>query len=344
MCGCACCPKDEPAFGANEWTITEISTGSTQTIYTCALFAPLMGLESNAGNLVGKIVTNKSIEKKEPPEIIPTNIIGTDNKEIINRDVPLMGGDSGLVSEVADIGMKYYAHDMGDKKLLDRWLKYYEKYGGVYKGKTHGLFFKVTDSRGGPNMSSNLGIDKKFWDMMKENVKSHEQMQEFMELYKAFNNVTSCWLVQYLMEQEEKGGDEKKMVNENSESGRKRKGKRIKKKKRGGEKGSNKKSRRKSGSQGGKQKKKRWGIHTPHPDGQYCGMSRAILSFSCSRKIMRLEDRETGRWFDMLVQHGSIVEMNRRIGGVSDKRWWHSVRGAEGSYTLVIEFSPKKKK
>ena len=87
------------------------------------------------------------------------------------------------------------------------------------------------------------------------------------------------------------------------------------------------------------------GKHRMHPDGQYVGLARAILSFGESyeksaQKVMRIVDRVTGRWFEMLVQHGTIVEMSRDIGGVKDKRYMHEVRNAAGTYTLCIEFSP----
>lgn len=57
---------------------------------------------------------------------------------------------------------------------------------------------------------------------------------------------------------------------------------------------------------------------------------------------MRITDRKTGRWFDLVVQDETVVAMNRIMGGVNNKRYMHEIRDAAGTYTLCIEYSKKK--
>jgi len=338
------------AFGANQWHIEKKSEGRRSrrskkdqgtTIFACALFAKKNGLNSIASSKVGQMVPCKNIKRKEHPVMVPTRIESIENNgQKVDSSVLLYGGDVGLVDVAVKAGLKVQYHGMGDGKVLSEWIKDMEVNGSVYEGEPLGeplgLFVNSTEARGSLNFSSGIGQNSKFHDMMKENLKSHPHLNLYMEKIGEFNNITSCWMNHYVREQSEQ--DDKPVGSKRKSApkgGYKRQGsKKVKTSKQGGrKKGRGKRKRRGD---------KKWGRHRLHADGQYCGMRRAILSFATDYKIMRIEDRETGRWFDILVQHGTVVDMSRQIGGVSDKRWMHSVRNAQGSYTLAIEYSPKK--
>jgi len=336
--GINCCGGS--CIGANQWKIVKESEGRRSrrsdhgtTIIACALFGKMNGLKSDASNQVGEIIPCKNVELNEQPVIVRTEMQNIANDKLVNRPVPLMGGDVNLVHEAAKAGFKYLAHKMGDKDSLNDWIQHEELNGNVHEGVDHGLFLVASKTRGSENLKSNVGINRVCWDMMKETIKSQPRLNRFVEKYEKHNNISSCWLVQYARKQDDKPvGSKRKSA---PKGGYKRQGnKKVKTSKQGGRKKGRGKRKRRG--------QKKWGRHKLHADGQYCGMSRAILSFGCKQKIMRIVDRETGRWFDVLIQHGTIIEMSRLAGGVNDKRWMHEVRNAQGSYTLVIEFSPKK--
>jgi len=55
-------------------------------------------------------------------------------------------------------------------------------------------------------------------------------------------------------------------------------------------------------------------------------------------KIMRISDRKYGRWVDIVVDHGSLNEMDLILSGAISGRFTHSIRDAAGSYATIMDY------
>ena len=56
------------------------------------------------------------------------------------------------------------------------------------------------------------------------------------------------------------------------------------------------------------------------------------------KKIMRINDRKYGRWVDIEIDHGTFIEMDLLYSGASSGRYTHSIRDADGTYAIVLDY------
>jgi len=342
------------AFGCNKYKIYEKGTPEDgEEVYVCALFEKEKELESYASSLVGHIVHR--IEGEElTPTLVKAPGVYPDGVES-DMTVLVGGGDTLFAIEAVEkIGLVVYHQDTGDKETMDNWLKE-----GMEQNPP--LFLKLSERRGSLNMNSGLNGTAVFWKHTKKFVSQHPELQQWIDYHeKGGNTVNSCWAIHYVSEKglakSESNGKRKKESDEGEESGIEddevielddseeevvgSESSKCGKRKREEEHDIGEKSQGK--------KKRKLGRHDIHPDLNYMGEWRAILSLAKSleskhaQKIMRITDRKTGRWFDLVVQDETVVAMNRIMGGVNNKRYMHEIRDAAGTYTLCIEYSKKK--
>ena len=67
---------------------------------------------------------------------------------------------------------------------------------------------------------------------------------------------------------------------------------------------------------------------------------RLVLTIgrSNSGKVMRFTDIKYGRWVDIPIDHGTCIRIDPIFSGTETGRYIHGVRGAEGTYTIVLDF------
>ena len=56
------------------------------------------------------------------------------------------------------------------------------------------------------------------------------------------------------------------------------------------------------------------------------------------RKIMRISDRKYGRWVDIIIDHGTLIEMDLELSGAISGRFTHSIRDAQGTYAIIMDY------
>ena len=89
------------------------------------------------------------------------------------------------------------------------------------------------------------------------------------------------------------------------------------------------------------------GYFHPHGDKPFHGKTekRGVLSsgrpVGKERKIMRINDREYGRWVDIEIDHGTLIEMDLFYSGASSGRYTHSIRDADGTYAIVLDYGKR---
>lgn len=73
-------------------------------------------------------------------------------------------------------------------------------------------------------------------------------------------------------------------------------------------------------------------------------MKRGILSLGNpvggdkDRKIMRITDREYGRWVDIVIDNGTFIEMDLFYSGAINGRYTHEIRNADGVYSIIMDY------
>jgi len=83
-----------------------------------------------------------------------------------------------------------------------------------------------------------------------------------------------------------------------------------------------------------------------HVDKPFFGkcVKRGILSLGNpldsdkDRKIMRITDREYGRWVDVVIDHGTFIEMDLVYSGAINGRYTHEIRNADGVYSIIMDY------
>jgi len=342
------------SFGCNKYNIYEKGTPKDEgeEVFVCALFEKEKELKSYASSLVGDIVPIDG----EPMMVEATGTY----PDGVKGPMPVLvgGGDIAFAKEAVEkIGLVAFHYDTGDKETMDKWLKE-----GMQADPP--MFVTSSEKRGSLNLNSGLNATAAFWSRMKKFVSKHPRLNQFYTEMNTENTVNSCWAIHYVSEEglaksklngkrkrddeesdegEESGSEDDEVIesDENSEEDVALVSNKRGKRKREEEAGDNIEEKNQ------KKKKRKLGRHDIHPDQNYMGEWRAILSLAKSReskhaqKIMRITDRKTGRWFDLVVKDETVVAMNRIMGGVENKRYMHEIRDAAGTYTLCIEYSER---
>jgi len=89
------------------------------------------------------------------------------------------------------------------------------------------------------------------------------------------------------------------------------------------------------------------GYFHQHGDKPFHGKTekRGILSsgrpVGKEKKIMRINDRKYGRWVDIEIDHGTFIEMDHLYSGSSSGRYTHSIRDADGTYAIVLDYGKR---